>query len=131
VIPLLSTAPSCASLFAKAHHSWQPKAQLNTSQTGIAHPFFAPEGTRLAAGCQTTGDVVIWDLENRQELRRYTFDKGGFKTQYVRSEDEVVRPEKDPERFAFSREADAFLVGAYGGIVRLVEDGRDIQRFGE
>jgi WD40 repeat protein len=129
--PLLATGHPAGLVVVWDAESLQPKAQLNTSQTGIAHPFFAPEGTRLAAGCQTTGDVVIWDLENRQELRRYTFDKGGFKTQYVRSEDEVVRPEKDPERFAFSREADAFLVGAYGGIVRLVEDGRDIQRFGE
>jgi WD40 repeat protein len=128
---LLATGHSAGLVVVWDAESLQPKLQLNTSQAGIAHPFFAPDGKRLAAGCQASGDVVIWDLENRQELRRYTFDKGGFKTHYVRAEGETVRPEKDPARFAFSPEADAFLVGAYGGILRLVEDGRDIQRFGE
>jgi WD40 repeat protein len=109
----------------------EPKGQLNTGVAGIAHPFFSTDGKQLAAGSQTNGDVVVWDLASKQERRRYTFDKGGFKTYYARTENEVVRPEKDPMRFAFAPEGDAFLVGAYGGILRLVEDGRDIQRFGE
>jgi|GEM_PF-1418714 len=109
----------------------EPKGQLNTAAPGIAHPFFSPDGKTLAAGSQASGDVVIWDLASRQERRRYTFDKGSFKTMLPRAESDLVRPEKDPQRFVFSPDGDAFLVGAYGGILRLVEDGRDIQRFGE
>lgn len=108
-----------------------PAGQLSLGQAGIAHPFFSADGEHLAAGSQSNGDVVIWDIASQREVRRYTFDKGGFKTFYLRSEGDTIRPEKDPTRFAFSPSGDAFLVGAYGGILRLVEDGRDIQRFGE
>ena len=109
----------------------QPKGQLNTATPGLAHPFFSADGKLLAAGSQASGDVVIWDLASRQEHRRYTFDKGSFKTMLLRSESDRVRPEKDPQRFVFAPDGEAFLVGAYGGILRLVENGRDIQRFGE
>lgn len=109
----------------------EPEGQLNLGVAGIAHPFVSQDGKLLAAGSQASGDVVIWDLASKQEHRRYTFDKGGFKTLLARSESDTVRPEKDPMRFAFAPDGEAFLVGAYGGILRLVEDGRDIQRFGE
>ncbi len=111
--------------------SLEPEGQLNMGVAGLAHPFFSADAKLIAAGSQASGDVVIWDLATKQEYRRYTFDKGSFKTLLVRSPSDTVRPEKDPVRFAFAPDGQSFLVGAYGGIVRLVEDGRDIQRFGE
>jgi WD40 repeat protein len=109
----------------------KPLAKLSTGTRGIAHPFFSPDGDLLAAGDQTTGDVVIWRSTGGPELHRYTFEKGGFRPHYVRPETARERPERDPARFVFSPGSDAFLAGCYGGIVRLVSSGQDVQRFGE
>jgi len=109
----------------------KPLAKLEMTTRGIAHPFFSPDGELLAAGDQASGDVVIWQLSSGRELHRYTFAKGGFRPHYARAESAVERPERDPARFAFSPGGEAFLVGAYGGIVRLVTTGQDVRRFGE
>jgi WD40 repeat protein len=109
----------------------KPLAQLDMGTRGIAHPFFAPDGETLAAGDQASGDVVIWSLARGNELHRYTFDKGSFRTHYPRAEGDQERPERDPQRFVFSPDSQAFLVGAYGGILRLVSSGQDIQRFND
>ena len=42
------------------------KSRLQTGVRGLAHPFFSPDAKLLAAGCQETGDVVIWNLADRQ-----------------------------------------------------------------
>ena len=109
----------------------KPLAKLSTGSRGIARPFFSPDGELLAAGDQTSGDIVVWRATGGPELHRYTFEKGGFRTHYARPESAVERPERDPARFVFSPDGEAFLAGCYGGIVRLVSSGQDVQRFGE
>lgn len=107
------------------------RARLLTGERGIAHPFYSLDAGRLAAGCQENGDVIVWDPRTSQELHRYTFDKGAFRTHYQRDADERVRPERDPTRFCFSPDGNAFLVGCYGGILRDVGSGQEIKRFGD
>lgn len=109
----------------------EPLAKLEMATRGIAHPFFSPDGELLAAGDQTSGDVVIWRSSGGPELYRYTFEKGGFRPHYTRPESARERPERDPARFVFSPGSEAFLAGPYGGIVRLVSSGQDVRRFGE
>jgi WD40 repeat protein len=107
------------------------KARLQTQVRGLAHPFFSPDARLLAAGSQETGDVVIWNLADRQETARYTFQKGSFKTHYARPPAALLRPERDPTRFCFSPDGDAFLAGCYGGILRSTSGGQELARFGE
>ena len=106
-------------------------SRLQTGVRGLAHPFFSPDAALIAAGCQETGDVVIWNLITRQETARYTFEKGAFKTHLSRPGSVAVRPERDPTRFCFSPDGNAFLVGAYGGILRSTIGGQELARFGE
>lgn len=109
----------------------ETRAKLQTGERGLAHPFFAPQGNLLGAGCQENGDVVVWSLKDGKEAFRYTFEKGNFRTYLMRSPDDQHRPEKDPCRFCFSPSGEAFFVGCYGGIVRELETGRDLGRFGD
>jgi WD40 repeat protein len=108
-----------------------PQLRLQTSVKGIAHPFFSPDGKYIGAGCQENGDVVIWDLNGTKEVGRFTFEKGTFRTYFTRGADETFRPEKDPQRFIFNPDSSAFLVGSYGGILRQIEGGRELVRFGD
>lgn len=107
------------------------RTRLLTSEPGIAHPFYSLDGRFLAAGCQENGDVIVWDPRTNQELHRYTFEKGSLRTHYQRRQNERVRPEKDPTRFCFSPDGNAFLVGCYGGILRDVSSGQEIKRYGD
>jgi WD40 repeat protein len=107
------------------------KSRLQTGVRGLAHPFFSPDAKIIAAGCQETGDVVLWNLADRQELARYTFEKGGFHTYFNRPTTVNLRPERDPTRFCFSPDGDSFLVGCYGGILRATSGGQELARFGE
>src|SRR5262245_60111000 len=107
------------------------KSRLQTGVRGLAHPYFSPDAKNIAAGCQETGDVVIWNLADRQEIARYTFEKGALHTYYNRSVTAALRPERDPTRFCFSPDGDAFLVGCYGGILRATSGGQELARFGE
>jgi WD40 repeat protein len=107
------------------------RSRVLTGERGIAHPFYSLDGHYLAAGCQENGDVIIWDARTNQELHRYTFQKGSFRPHYQRDESERVRPERDPTRFCFSPDGNAFLVGCYGGILRDVASGQEIKRFGD
>jgi WD40 repeat protein len=107
------------------------RSRLRTGERGIAHPFYSPDGRYLGVGCQENGDVVIFDPRTGGEQYRYTFQKGSFRTHYQRGQDELVRPEKDPTRFCFSPDGQAFLVGCYGGILRATETGQEIKRFGD
>jgi WD40 repeat protein len=107
------------------------RTRLTTSEQGLAHPFFSPDAKLLAAGCQENGDVVVWSLTDRQELGRFTFEKGGLRTYAARPAEAVFRPEKDPTRFCFSPDGDSFLVGAYGGILRATQGGQELRRFGD
>jgi WD40 repeat protein len=107
------------------------RSRLKTGERGLAHPFFSPDARLLAAGCQENGDVVIWNLAERQEVGRFTFEKGGLRTYLTRPENEAFRPERDPTRFCFSPDGDAILVGAYGGILRATNGGQELRRFGE
>jgi WD40 repeat protein len=104
--------------------------RIETGEPGFAHPFFSPDGL-LAAGCQGRGDVIVWDLGQRKEVHRYTFEKGGLKTHFTRGQRERFHPERDPARYAFSPTGEAFLAGPYGGIIRLVAGGQEVRRFGE
>jgi WD40 repeat protein len=107
------------------------RSRLQTGVRGLAHPFFSPDAKLLAAGCQENGDVVIWNLADRQEFARHTFAKGSFRPQYTRPPEAVFRPERDPARFCFSPDGDSFLAGCYGGILRAVTGGQELARFGE
>lgn len=107
------------------------KTRFSTGKRGLAHPFFAPDAQSVAAGCQETGDVVIWNLGSRQEQARFTFEKGGLRTYYNRPASAVFRPERDPTRFCFSPSGNSFLAGCYGGIVRATVGGQELARFGE
>jgi WD40 repeat protein len=107
------------------------RSRLQTGVRGLAHPFFSPDARRIAAGCQDTGDVVIWNLADHQETARYTFEKGGLHTYYNRPVRAAVRPERDPTRFCFSPDGESFLVGCYGGILRATGGGQELARFGE
>lgn len=108
-----------------------PQARLQTGVKGIAHPFFSPDGKHLAAGCQDNGDVVIWKLGSAEEVARFTFEKGTFRTYLSRPAEDTFRPEKDPQRFSFNPEGTAFFAGSYGGIIREVDGGREVRRFGD
>ena len=115
---------------------WDPqtldiRSRLQTGVRGLAHPFFSPDAKLLAAGCQETGDVVMWNLADRQEVARYTFEKGGLRTYYNRPATVAVRPERDPTRFCFSPDGESFLVGSYGGILRATSGGQELARFGD
>jgi WD40 repeat protein len=107
------------------------RSRLRTGEQGLAHPFFSPDAKLLAAGCQENGDVVIWNLGERQEVGRFTFEKGGLRTYLARPAAETFRPERDPTRFCFSPDGDAILVGAYGGILRATSGGQELRRFGD
>jgi WD40 repeat protein len=107
------------------------RSRLQTGERGLAHPFFSPDAALLAAGCQENGDVVIWNLGQRQEVGRFTFQKGGLRTYMQRPADAIFRPEKDPTRFCFSPDGEAILVGAYGGILRATSGGQELARFGD
>ncbi|MDX1944134.1 MAG: hypothetical protein SFU86_01905 [Pirellulaceae bacterium] len=107
------------------------RTRLQTGQRGLAHPFFSPDAKLLAAGSQDNGDVVVWSLADRQEIGRFTFEKGGLRTYALRPAGTIHRPEKDPTRFCFSPAGDAFLVGCYGGILRGTQGGQELRRFGD
>jgi WD40 repeat protein len=107
------------------------RSRLNTAERGLTHPIFSPDARLLAAGCQENGDVVIWNLAERQEIGRFTFQKGGLRTYLSRPEGEPFRPERDPSRFCFSPDGEAILVGAYGGILRATSGGQELRRFGD
>jgi len=107
------------------------KSRLQTGVRGLAHPFFSPDARIIAAGCQETGDVVLWNVADRQETARYTFEKGALRTYYNRAATAAARPERDPTRFCFSPGGEAFFVGCYGGILRATSGGQELARFGE
>jgi WD40 repeat protein len=107
------------------------RTRLQAGVRGLVHPFFSPDAGLLAAGSQDAGDVVIWNLADRQEVARYTFEKGALRTHRSRPASEIVRPERDPTRFCFSPDGEAFLAGCYGGILRATSGGQELARFGE
>jgi WD40 repeat protein len=104
-------------------------ARFNAENGGLQYPFYSPDGTVLGSGTQDNGDVVFWDVASGNELRRYTHQRGSFRTYYPRTADDQVQPEKSPSRFAFSPDGEAFIAGCYGGIIRLLSSGQDIRRF--
>lgn len=128
---LLATSYAAGQLLLWDADRLEPLAKLEMGTRGIAHPFFSPDGELLAAGDQASGDVVIWRSTGGPELHRYTFEKGGFRPHYARPESSRERPERDPARFVFAPGSEAFLAGPYGGILRLVNSGQDVRRFGE
>lgn len=105
--------------------------RLQTGGSGMQQPFYSPDGQLLAAGDQTSSDVVFWDRQDGREVRRYTFKQGSLHSYHVRSGELPIAPEKSPQRFVFSPDSQAFLAGPYGGIIRLVSTGQDVQHFGE
>jgi WD40 repeat protein len=136
----IAIAPD-GSLLATGHDGgnvvlWEPqtldvKSRLQTAVRGVAHPFFSPEAKILAAGSQETGDVALWNLADRQEIARYTFEKGGLHTYYNRQASAKLRPERDPTRFCFSPDGESFFAGCYGGILRATSGGQELARFGD
>lgn len=109
----------------------RPIGRLATGGTGRAFPFLSPAGDLLGIADQSNSDVLIVELASGQELARYTYKQGSLHTYRAKSPQRTVRPEEDPARFVFSPDGQSFLGGPYGGILRLVADGRDIARFGE
>ena len=109
----------------------EARSRVPTGEPGLTHPFFSCDGKLLAAGCQTSGTVVIWNLSERQEVGRFALERGGFRTYLARPADAVFRPEQDPTRFCFSPDGEAFLTGAHGGILRATAGGAELRRFGD
>lgn len=107
------------------------RTRVQTGIKGHAYPFYSLDGRYLGGGCQENGDVVIWDAQSSQELHRYTFEKGGLRTYYTRADEDRIRPERNPSRFAFSPDSGTFFAGSYGGILRAVEGGQEVRRFGD
>jgi WD40 repeat protein len=105
--------------------------QLLTGIRGLSRPFFSPSGKLLAAGDQTTGQVVFWSTETWREVQRHGFDKCSFHTHLLRGEGIRERPERDPHRFCFTPDDEAFLTGCYGGILRRVDDGQELKRLNQ
>jgi WD40 repeat protein len=111
--------------------SLEPARQLVTGTPGRAFPFFSANGELLGAADQTNSDVVFWDMKSSELLTRFTFQQGSVHTFRSKSAERTVRPEEDPARFAFSADGASFLGGPFGGILRAVNDGRELARFGD
>ena len=108
-----------------------PSSRLRTGGTGRAFPFYSPNGEVLGAADQGNSDVIFWDTATGKELVRYTFKQGTLHTYGPKSAQRLLRPEEDPARFVFAPDGESFLGGPYGGILRLLNGGRDIARFGD
>jgi WD40 repeat protein len=128
---LLATGHDDGNVVVWDARSLDVRMRLRTGERGLAHPFFSPDSSRLAAGCQENGDVVIWSLAEQREVGRFTFAKGGLRTYSTRPAGAVFRPEKDPTRFCFSPDGESFFVGCYGGILRATSSGQELRRFGD
>lgn len=126
--PLLATGHAGLVVLWDAHEL-TPTNQLNTLDRGLQHPFFSPDGQWLGAGSQTTGDVEFFDMESLKSQPRYTFQRGTLHTYHPRTSADRVCPERDPTRFVFLPDSQAFLAGCFGGIVRLVSNGQEVRRF--
>lgn len=111
--------------------SLEVRTRMQTGVKGHVLPLLSPDGRYLAGGCQENGDVIIWDARTAQELHRYTFEKGALRTYYPRGDKDLVRPEKNPTRFAFLPDSNSLMAGCYGGIIRSVESGQELKRFGD
>lgn len=105
--------------------------RLQTGGAGLQYPFYSPDGALIAAGDQQNSDVIFWDRQSGQEVRRYTFKQGGVRSYHLRVGERPIAPERSPHRFVFSPDSQAFLAGPYGGIIRLFSTGQDVQRFGQ
>jgi WD40 repeat protein len=89
---------------------------------------FSPDGATLACCGQEKADIVFFDVASGRELRRMHYEQGTFSPYLRRDRDERVRPEEDPLRFAFTSDGAAFIAGPYGGVLRSVETGNEVQR---
>lgn len=108
-----------------------PQSRLQTGVRGFAQPFFSPDGKYVGAGCQETGDIIVWKLAGGEELGKLFTEKWSARSYYSRAADETFRPEKDPLRFIFSPDSEAIFVGINGGTLRQLEGGRELTRFGD
>lgn len=109
--------------------NWKPVRAFETKTKGLAHPFFSPDGKFLAAGDQTSGEVVLWDRASGTEVRRIVFEDGAFRTTYTRAAEAKFRPESDPARFAFTLSGKTLLVGCNGVQLIALADGKVIRTF--
>lgn len=108
-----------------------PQTRLQTGVKGFAQPFFSPDGKYVGAGCQETGDIIIWKLADNEELGKLFTEKWSARTYYSRGPHDTFRPEKDPLRFIFSPDSEAIFVGIAGGTIRQLDGGRELSRFGD
>lgn len=129
--PALATGHRDGTVLVWDTASLQPTTRLRTGGTGRVFPFYSPNGEVLGAADQANSDVVFWETATGKELVRYTFKQGTLHTYGPKSEQRLIRPEEDPARFAFTPDGESFLGGPYGGILRLLNSGRDIARFGD
>lgn len=110
--------------------SLQPLRQFESRQRGLQHPFHSPRGDVLGMGNQTNGDVEFRELATGRRLAAYTFEQGAFHTYHRPRDSGTAAPERSPHQFTFRPDGRAFLSGPHGGIVRLLDSGQDVQRFG-
>lgn len=109
--------------------NWKALRTFAMKTEGRAHPFFSSDGKFLAAGDQTSGEVVVWERESGKEVRRFVFEQGAFKTTFTRTADAKFRPETDPVRFAFTPGGKTLLVGCNGVQLLSLAEGRVIRTF--
>lgn len=111
--------------------SLTPLRRIQTASRNLQHPFFSPDGSLLGTGDQINGNVVFWNLISAKQIARYTFENGAFRTHRARRPNDLIAPEKDPERFVFSPDGQTFLSAPNGGILRQVSTGQEVRRFGD
>lgn len=137
--PFYTMAVSSSGLLATGHEgvtllwdieSLALRSQLKVLSQGLQHPFFSADGELLGTADQKNGDVVFWDLTTGKQVRRYTFEKGSFRTFHPRRDEDLLRPEKDPTRFAFLPDGQTFMAGCFGGMIRSISNGQEVKRFG-
>ncbi len=102
--------------------SFLPSRRLETGGRGFTQPFYS--ATRIGAGDQTTGDCTFWDRTTGEQLARYTFQRGSFKTHFAPKD--KPSPAQSPRRYTFTPDGQAFLAGCHGGMLRAATDGSQL-----
>jgi WD40 repeat protein len=106
----------------------EPVKRFNGGDEQRQRAIFSPDGETLACCGQAKADIVLFDIASGRELRRMHYEQGTFHTLLRRRDDELARPEEDPQRFAFTPDGQAFIAGPYGGVLRSVATGNEVQR---
>lgn len=127
----LADVPREALLPGEELQPMRPTARFEAELEELVHPFYSPDGSKLACAGQTTGTVVVWEAASGKQLARLLYNQGGFRPFYRRAAEALIRPERDPARFCFTPAGDAILSGCHSSLIRRVADGSDVMKLGD